>query len=52
MTEQIIMTVKRFDTLRQRDFENGATLEEIRRGLVLLEKLESFIDKVLEEKND
>ncbi len=46
------MTTKKFDMLRRKDFENGAILEEIRRGLVLLEKLEGFIDKVLEERND
>ncbi len=48
MTEQAIMTVEKFDKLRRRDFENGAVLEEIRRGLVLLERYDEVSDDALD----
>ena len=39
------MKVKEFDTLRKRDFENGATLNEIRDSLKKLEHFEATNDR-------
>ena len=39
------MTVKVFDTLSDRDFQNGAILDEIRRSLRELERIIEYVGK-------